>query len=166
MRRLKRNLVTFMLVAFIFALHAQDSTNKHSEKRLDSVKTEKLTVKQLTSKEFDWDRLIKAIIQVESGGNPRAVGGNSAGILQITPVCLQDCNNILQQKKINKKYTMKDRFNVEKSIEMFKLYQGKYNPGNNVEKAIRLWNGGPRYSVKATEGYYRKVMSHYKKSGT
>lgn len=158
--------MTLMFVMFAFIVYAQDSTHKHSEKRLDSVKTEKLTIKQLTSKGFDWDRLIRAIIQVESGGNPRAIGGNSAGILQITPVCLQDCNKILQQKNVKKKYTMNDRFNVEKSIEMFKLYQGKYNPGSNLEKAIRLWNGGPRYSVKATEGYYRKVMNHYKKSGT
>ena len=27
-----------------------------------------------------------------------------------------------------------------------------------VEKAIRTWNGGPRYSVRATERYYQKVL--------
>ena len=164
MRRLNRNLITLVFVLMTSLTYAQNKTNH--EKRLDSVQTEKLTTKELISKEFDWDRLIRAIIQVESGGNPRAVGGNSAGILQITPVCLKDCNNILQQKKVNKRYTMNDRFNVEKSIEMFKLYQGKYNPGNNIEKAIRLWNGGPGYSVRGTEAYFQRVIKHYKKSGT
>lgn len=166
MRRLNKKLITLAFALTISLTYAQNKANNHSEKRLDSVKTEKLTTKQLLSKEFDWDRLIRAIIQVESGGNPRTIGGNSAGILQITPVCLKDCNSILQQKKINKRYTMNDRFNVEKSIEMFKLYQEKYNPGNNIEKAIRLWNGGPGYSVRGTEAYFQRVMKYYKKSGT
>ncbi len=41
---------------------------------------------------------------------------------------------------------------------MFILFQSVYNPYNNVEKAIRMWNGGLRYSVRATQRYYEKVM--------
>ena len=61
-----------------------------------------------------------------------------------------------------KRYTLNDRFSVQKSREMFVLIQEYYNPTNNVEKAIRIWNGGPHYSVKSTNGYYRKVMKAYK----
>ena len=53
---------------------------------------------------------------------------------------------------------MNDRYDVGKSKEMFLLIQSHYNQANNVEKAIRSWNGGPRYSNKATNGYYKKVM--------
>jgi predicted GH43/DUF377 family glycosyl hydrolase len=44
---------------------------------------------------------------------------------------------------------------------MFILYQKRYNPTNNIEKAIRLWNGGCEYSKAKTEKYYRKVMKYY-----
>lgn len=113
---------------------------------------------------YDWSRVINAIIQVESGGNPKArnANGDCAGIMQITPVLVKQCNIWLQQAKSNKRYTLKDRYDVEKSKEMFIMMQEHCNPSNSVEKAIRMWNGGPKYSTSATEGYYRKVMKHYK----
>jgi hypothetical protein len=42
---------------------------------------------------------------------------------------------------------------------MFLLIQSWYNPENNVEKAIRSWNGGVNYSVKRTQRYFEKVMN-------
>ena len=38
----------------------------------------------------------------------------------------------------------------------------KYNPTNDIERAIRIWNGGIRYTVKGTQKYYMKVMAAYK----
>ena len=103
-----------------------------------------------------------AIIQVESEGNPNAVSGNSVGVMQITPILVKDCNDILKRQKSKKQFTMADRFSVDKSKEMFLIIQKYYNPENNVEKAIRLWNGGIKYSVKATNRYYRKVLAKMK----
>ncbi|MGN1375149.1 MAG: lytic transglycosylase domain-containing protein, partial [Prevotella sp.] len=57
-----------------------------------------------------------------------------------------------------------DRFNVNKSKEMFLLIQSTYNKTNNVEKAIRSWNGGLNYSTKGTQKYYSKVMKVLKQS--
>lgn len=99
-----------------------------------------------------------AIIEVESEGNPRAVSGNSCGAMQITPIMVEECNNILKKKKSKKRYKLSDRFNVAKSKEMFVLFQSHYNPQNNIEKAIRSWNGGLRYSVRGTQRYFNKVM--------
>ena len=107
---------------------------------------------------FNWNPVMDAIIQVESEGNPNAVSGNSVGVMQITPILVKDCNDILKKKKSKKRFTLADRYSVEKSKEMFLLIQAHYNPANNVEKAIRLWNGGNNYSVRATNGYYKKVM--------
>ena len=108
---------------------------------------------------FDWNPVMDAIIKVESEGNPRAVSGNSVGVMQITPVLVKECNDILKKQKSNKRYTLDDRYSVEKSKEMFLLIQKYFNPENNVEKAIRSWNGGMKYSVKATNKYYKKVLA-------
>ena len=108
---------------------------------------------------FNWNPVMDAIIQVESGGNTKAVSGNSVGAMQITPILVKECNIILQKRKSNKRYSMDDRYNVAKSKEMFMLFQSYHNPQNNVEKAIRTWNGGPKYSVRATNRYFKKVMS-------
>ncbi len=117
---------------------------------------------QAKSPSFNWDPVMDAIIQVESGGNPNAVSGNSVGVMQITPILVQDCNQILERKKSKKRYTLSDRYSAKKSKEMFLLIQSYYNPMNNVEKAIRLWNGGVNYSVRATNRYFQKVMNKMK----
>ena len=108
---------------------------------------------------FDWDPVMDAIIQVESEGNPNAVSGKSAGAMQITPILVEDCNDILKKMKSKKRFTLADRFSVAKSKEMFLLIQMYYNPTNDIEKAIRIWNGGIHYSVRATNRYYRKVTA-------
>ena len=118
--------------------------------------------KSATTSAFDWNPVMDAIILVESEGNPKAVSGNSVGAMQITPILVKECNNILEKQKSKKRYTMADRYSVEKSKEMFLLIQKYFNPENNVEKAIRSWNGGVKYSVKATEKYYRKVLAKMK----
>ena len=116
-----------------------------------------------TRSNYDWNPVMEAIIEVESNGNHRAKNGNQVGAMQITPILVEDCNEILKQRKSTKRYKLSDRFNVEKSKEMFLLIQSWYNPKNNVEKAIRSWNGGVNYSVKSTQRYYEKVMRALKK---
>lgn len=107
---------------------------------------------------FNWNPVMDAIIQVESEGNPKAASGNSCGAMQITPICVRECNNILKKRKSKKRFKLSDRFNVAKSKEMFVLIQSFHNPMNNVEKAIRSWNGGQHYSIRATQRYFNKVM--------
>ena len=115
--------------------------------------------KSTTSSRYDWNPVMEAIIHVESRGDANAVSGNSCGVMQITPILVKECNNILKKRKSKKRFTLKDRFSVEKSKEMFLLIQSYFNPANNVEKAIRSWNGGMNYSVKRTQRYYNKVMA-------
>lgn len=97
---------------------------------------------------------MNAVIQVESGGNPTAKSGCYVGILQLSPIAVRECNNILGKKK----YTYKDRYNPEKSKEMWWIIQGHHNPNGDIEHAIRLWKGGPKYTKRSTERYYRKVL--------
>ena len=120
------------------------------------------TKKQIKS----WDRVINAIIQVESGGNPKARNpiGDCCGVLQITPIVVQQTNKILKNKKSKKRYTLKDRYDVQKSKEMFVLMQEHFNPEHNVEKAIKGWNSGdfnsPSWRSKSKQ-YHKKVLKYY-----
>lgn len=128
-----------------------------------------MAVGQETSKEvFSWERVINAIMQVESGGNPKAYNpsGDCVGVLQITPVLVKECNNILTRQKSTKRYTLKDRWNAEKSKEMFVIIQEHFNPEHNIERAIKCWNSGAFYLKgngwkKKSVGYYNKVMKYY-----
>lgn len=106
----------------------------------------------------DWKPVVNALIQVESGGNEDAKHGASVGVLQITPVLVAECNNILRKRNSKKRFKLSDRRSRSKSIEMFLLFQSWFNPKHDIELAIRSWNGGMHYSVKRTQRYFEKVM--------
>ena len=123
-----------------------------------------LSLNAKTSNEtFDWTEVINAIIKVESNGNPNAVNGNGScvGILQITKVLVKECNNILMEMKSPKRYTLSDRKNPTKSKEMFILLQSKFNPSNNVDDGIRMWNCGISALKDKSKG--RKYLNKVKK---
>ncbi len=113
-----------------------------------------------STENFDWEPVMQAIIQVESEGNAKAVKGNSCGAMQITPILVAECNQILKKRNSKKRFTLRDRFSLAKSKEMFELIQSYFNPLNDIERAIRSWNGGNKYSVKRTQRYFEKVMKH------
>lgn len=119
---------------------------------------------QETKESYDWSKVIDAIVKVESRGNEKAYNpnGDCCGILQITKILVRETNQILANKKSTKRYTYADRFNAEKSKEMFIILQEHFNPEHNVEKAIRCWNRGfyGNWRGKST-AYYNKVMQHY-----
>lgn len=112
----------------------------------------------------DYSRLITAIGTVESKLNDKAVSGVHAGFLQISKVTVAECNRINKIKKVSKRYTLQDRFNHQKSIEMFHVIQGFYNPKGDLHYAILLWNEGSSAMDKAKRktSYYNKVMKVYK----
>ena len=116
-----------------------------------------------TAQSAYWEPVMDAIIAVESNGNTRAMHGSSVGAMQITPLLVMECNAILRSRKSKRRFKLSDRFSVKKSKEMFLLIQSKYNPLNNIEKAIRSWNGGIRYSVSRTQRYFERVMKAMKR---
>lgn len=123
-----------------------------------SVSANGVSGKGSTTANFDWEPIMNAIIQVESHGDRNALRGNSVGVMQITPVLVAECNEILRLRRSSMRFKLSDRLSVEKSKAMFLLIQSYYNVENDIEKAIRSWNGGPRYSVKRTQRYYERVM--------
>lgn len=100
------------------------------------------------------DRLIAALIAVESGGDDKAIGdkGKAVGCLQIWPIIIRDCNRIIGQNK----YTLKDRLNRQKSIEICKIVLSHYEVGDEAQ--ARRWNGGTNWRQKPeTIKYWNKV---------
>ena len=105
--------------------------------------------------------ILNAIVTVESQGNPKAYAANedAVGILQIRRVLVDDVNRILKRKGSFFRYTYNDRWDVEKSFEMFDIYCEYYN-FQTAEEMARCWNGGPRgINKSATEVYWAKVQN-------
>lgn len=109
------------------------------------------------------ERLISALIAVESNGNDYAVGdnGRSAGCLQINKCVVDDVNRVCGTA-----YSYADRFNREKSKEIFRHYMGIYATSKRLKRTVtnedraRIWNGGPNGYVKAaTKQYWRRVKN-------
>ena len=124
---------------------------------------------ELKSKEikpiFNEDALIDALIKVESRGNDSAIGdkhlvGNEAiGALQIRPIMVREVNRILKIKKSEKRFKMSDRWDREKTIEMFLIWKEFHHSNDDFETIARNWNGGPRgYKNPRTEKYWAKVQ--------
>ena len=117
----------------------------------DSAKVENLIIKDsVTTAPHPLEPLLNAIIHVESKGDPKAYNkqGDCVGLLQITKICVRECNNVLKRKGSDKRYTYNDRWDGTKSIEMFYLLQEAYNPNNDIHKGIRIWNKRPSYKTK------------------
>ena len=110
------------------------------------------------------ERLVSALILVESRGNDSAIGdrhlvGNEAvGALQIRPIMVKEVNRILKIQKIDKRFTLKDRFERDKSIEMFYIWKNYHHKDSDYETIARNWNGGPKgYKLDRTVKYWNKV---------
>ena len=117
------------------------------------------------AEKYDFERLFNAIAQVESKGEANAVNkkGDCVGILQITKILVKECNDIMKKKGDARRFTLKDRHSVKKSKEMFKVYQDYHNKEHNIEKGIRIWNGGDNgMKNPRTKAYYEKVIKKYR----
>lgn len=118
--------------------------------------------------------LLDALIQVESGGNPKAINKaeKAYGVLQIRPIMIEDFNRIYGTNILHK-----DAFNPEVArviaLGIFAHY-GKNIPNPNAKHFAFIWNGGgsawkrvdnPRDDWKQhdLEIYWKKVKKAMKK---
>lgn len=96
-----------------------------------------------------YDKLIRAVIEVESKGDSLAFNPieQAYGIMQIRPIRLLDYN-----QRTGKRYKLQDCYRPEISTEIF-LYYAKKIGYPNYENIARSWNGS---GVKTLE-YWDKV---------
>lgn len=159
MRRLFLANVFILLSVYLYANCSKVETkfNRHAEQAV-------------VSESYDVNKLIQSIIQIESKGNTKAVSkdGNCVGVMQIKKIVVDDCNEFLKMKGKSKRYTYNDRYDKDKSIEMFLLIKERYQnykknrSKSDIEHIIRVWNGGCGYTLSKTEEYYQKVINVYR----
>ena len=115
----------------------------------------------------DLEDLIEAMVWVESKGDPKAFAKreDAAGVLQIRPIMVNEVNRILNIKKDDRFYTLDDRWNETKSIEMFYVFVDYYHKNSSYEEIARCWNGGPKgLQKKQTKRYWKKVQNTLNKN--
>lgn len=142
--------VVFMLIilATILWSFGQACINTYENETLP---TDEVPI-EVNCDSLDWETFTKALIWVESRGDSKAVGSkDDVGVLQITPILVEDCNRILK----NEGFTLEDRLDSLKSVEMFNIIQDHYNPQHDYHWALKLWNSGAPLS------YHRKVMDKF-----
>lgn len=105
-----------------------------------------------------FENLYKAVCEVESSGNPFAIGDKhlknwSYGIAQIRETRLSDYFN-----RTGIRYATSDMFDTVKSKEVFMYYCSQFKP-HEIESISRAWNGGGNWrQKKSTKDYYWKVQ--------
>lgn len=109
--------------------------------------------------------LVSALIYVESRGNDSAIGDRhlvgeeAVGALQIRPIMVREVNRILRIQKSDKRFALKDRYDRDKTIEMFLIWKDFHHSDSDYETIARNWNGGPKgYRNPRTEKYWNKVQ--------
>lgn len=114
-----------------------------------------------------WNDFVSAVIYIESRGDSLAYNTKekAVGVLQIRPIMLREVNRVLRKNKVPGKYVLQDRYNREKSIEMFDIMAEQVNQDGLsqmqfFEIVSRRWNGGRRGDKKkATIKYWERIKN-------
>lgn len=77
---------------------------------------------------------------------------NAGGGLQIRPVMIDEVNRL--QDSI--RFELRDRWNPEQSFKIFTIKMLAHNPGLDIVKACKLWNG-----TKTKKSYVEAITSYY-----
>jgi len=111
-------------------------------------------------------RFFEALGQIESGGDPAAIGdnGGAVGVYQIQEVYVDDVNRILGKRV----FTYSDRRDPAQSKRMVTIYLQHYATERRLGRAVtvtdmaRIHNGGPNgWKKKATLAYGEKFERIY-----
>lgn len=105
-----------------------------------------------------WDLFVEAVIWRESRGDANAIGdsGKAVGVLQIHPIMVREANRIIAMNGGQKDmYSYDDRYDRDKSIEMFKVVQDYHNKEHDLRKALDIWNHNH------PDSYRNEIMSKY-----
>ena len=119
-------------------------------------------VKQIEVEVIEQPDLVKALIQIESSGRDHAhnVSEDAVGCLQIRPIMVREVNRILRKQGGTFRFKLEDRWDRDKSLEIFHVWREYHHPNSTDETIARNWNGGPKgYKKESTLHYWRKVKN-------
>ena len=121
-----------------------------------------LSLSIVGASEVPKDRLLGAVIFVESRYTAGIIkkDESAVGILQIRPIMIEDVNRICRLLHVPRRYYLKDRLSVEKSIEIWYIVQQWYNPQYDLTLACIVWNGRC-YSGDGDQHYLALVKNNF-----
>lgn len=158
-------LVVLLFVPVVFSMSIPEPIEICYEETVLEIEPKPVRISSPTTAD-----LVNALIFVESSGNDSAVGdrhlvGNEAvGALQIRPIMVREVNRILKLQKTDKRFTLKDRFDRTKTIEMFLIWKNYHHNDSDFETIARNWNGGPKgFTKNRTKKYWEKVEKELNK---
>lgn len=129
---------------------------KVSREYTEIIETEE--IETIEEKIDPWDLFVEAVIWRESRGDSNAIGdsGKAVGVLQIHPIMVREANRIVAMNGGQKDlYSYEDRYDRDKSIEMFKIVQDYHNKEHDMRKALDIWNHNH------PDSYRNEIMSKY-----
>jgi len=142
------------------------------EQVIDSIEPTKDTIPVIEYRELDWQDFVESTIWIESRGQDSAYNRkeNAAGVLQIRPIMVREVNRVLRKHKSDLRFTLEDRWDRQKSIDMFDIMAEEEYCCVGItfmefcETVARKWNGGGRgHKKKATLGYWLKIEDEMNK---
>ena len=145
-------------ITIIAAFSAGAFTGQYCQKdKQEKIVEEKIKEVYVEGEELDeWTILTMAIMKTESEFDPSRIGATQdVGIMQFTPIAVEEVNRILRLEGKEEEYSHLDAFDIEKTIEMFNIIQGYHNKEQNISKAIHQHNPGG-----ASIGYGKKVYDN------
>ena len=145
-------------IVIVAAFSAGAFTGQYCQKdKQERVVEEKIKEVYVEGEELDeWTILTMAIMKTESEFDPSRIGATQdVGIMQFTPIAVEEVNRILRLEGKEEEYSHLDAFDIEKTIEMFNIIQGYHNKEQNISKAIHQHNPGG-----ASIGYGKKVYDN------
>jgi hypothetical protein len=133
-------------------------------KNIEEFNTEEPVIeKPITLSPKPINDLVNALIYVESRGIDSAIGDKhldqpSVGVLQIRPIMVREVNRICKRIGSHQRFTLKDRFDRDKSVHMFLIWKEFHHKDSDFESIARSWNGGPKGpKLSRTIPYWEKV---------
>jgi len=145
---------TILLIVSFLLLHKNFSFEKDSKYNIKFDFIEPIEPKPIKVP------ITNAMIMVESAGNDSAYNSKeeAVGCLQIRPIMVREVNRILKKTGEDYRFEMEDRWNREKSLEMFHVWREYHHPNSTDEVIARNWNGGPNgFNKESTLKYWKKV---------
>ena len=145
-------------IVIVAAFSAGAFTGQYCQKdKREKVVEEKIKEVYVEGEELDeWTILTMAIMKTESEFDPSRIGATQdVGIMQFTPIAVEEVNRILRLEGKEEEYSHLDAFDIEKTIEMFNIIQSYHNKEQNISKAIHQHNPGG-----ASIGYGKKVYDN------
>lgn len=149
-------IIFIFLAVIIFCLGGWVGQSIQKDKQ-EKVVEEKIKEVYVAGEELDeWTILTMAIMKTESEFDPSRIGATQdVGIMQFTPIAVEEVNRILRLEGKEEEYSHLDAFDIRKTIEMFNIIQNYHNKEQNISKAIHQHNPGG-----ASIGYGKKVYDN------